>query len=61
MKNKKLSEKRNRKRVRRKNSTRFSTMESREKGIYLARQKRIMETEGSQYGEIVSIERGYRE
>ena len=57
MENKKLSEKRHRKRVRRNKSSRLRTREKREKEIYLARQKRIMETEGSQYGEGVKIER----
>ena len=61
MEEKELGKKREKKEVRRRKVPRLKTRRERTKAIYLARQKRLMETEGSQYGDIVSIEKGYRE
>ena len=55
MEEKELGKKREKKEVRRRKVPRLKTRRERIKAIYLARQKRLMETEGSQHGEGVKI------
>lgn len=55
MEEKELGKKREKREVRRRKTPRLKTRRDRIKAIYLARQKRLMETEGSQHGEGVKI------
>ena len=55
MEEKELGKKREKREVRRRKTPRLKTRRDRIKAIYLARQKRLMETEGSQHGEGVKV------